>query len=81
MKLLEDVDYDNAGDTLPAIKDQVTKSDWGKHWGEPCEWYIKGCIVCDMWQLWTDVTGEVIEYEGHEEDCECSICPVDESAV
>ena len=68
---LEDIDYENG----------VTKSDWAEHWGKPCEWYTKGCIACDMWRLWTDVTGEVIEYEGHEEDCECSTCTADLSAL
>ena len=60
---------------------QITKSDWADHWGDPCEWYVKGCVVCDRWQLWTDITGEVIEYEAHEDDCECDECAVDESAV
>jgi len=53
---------------------RVTKEDWADYWGNPCEWYVLGCVICDRWKLWSDLTGEVIEYEAHEEDCECEEC-------
>ena len=55
-------------------KGQITKDDWAGYWGKPCEWYVLGCVICDRWKLWSDLTGEVIEYEAHEEDCECEEC-------
>ena len=58
---------------------QITKDEWAGYWGKPCEWDVMGCTICDRWKLWADLTGEVIEYEAHEEDCECNECVVDES--
>ena len=57
-----------------STKGQITKDDWAGCWGYPCEWYVLGCVICDRWKLWADLTGEVIEYEAHEEDCECEEC-------
>ena len=54
---------------------RITKDDWTYCWGKPCEWYVQGCVICDRWKLWTKLTGETIEYEAHEEDCECNECP------
>ena len=79
--LMEAIDPTDFEPNLWAIRGEITKADWAGYWGDPCEWYVKGCVVCDRWRLWTDLTGEVIEYEGHEDDCECCKCAVDESAV
>ena len=54
---------------------RITKDDWTYCWGKPCEWYVQGCVTCDRWKLWTKLTSETIEYEAHEEDCECNECP------
>lgn len=42
----------------------ITKNDWVKHWGLPCDLYLQCCPVCEAWDLWTEVTGETIEYQG-----------------
>ena len=60
---------------------RITKDDWTYCWGKPCEWYVQGCVTCDRWKLWTKLTGETIEYEAHEEDCECNECPTVEKRI
>ena len=42
----------------------ITKNDWVKLWGRPCDLYLQCCPVCEAWDLWTEVTGETIEYQG-----------------
>jgi len=46
----------------------ITRSNFSKHWGEPCKLYCDGCPTCNAWDDWTAMTGEVIKYEGHDED-------------
>ena len=60
---------------------RITKDDWTYCWGKPCEWYVQGCVTCDRWKLWTKLTGETIENEAHEEDCECNECPTVEKRI
>jgi hypothetical protein len=73
--LWDAINPDDLSSAVLYTKGQITKDDWAGYWGNPCEWYVLGCVICDRWKLWTELTGETIEYELHEEDCECNECP------
>lgn len=53
----------------------ITRSNFAKHWGEPCKLYCDGCPTCNAWDDWTAMTGEVIKYKGHDVAvCDCANC-------
>ena len=43
-----------------------------ENWGNPCDLYSKGCVICDAWDFWEITTGEKIEYQGRDVGvCDC----------
>ena len=52
----------------------ITRINWQKHFGSPCPDYCNECPTCIGWDLWSDITGERIEYEDHDYHCTCREC-------
>lgn len=57
----------------------ITKKAMIQYFGEPCEYYRRGCGTCDGWDLWARVTGEAIEYTDH--DCWGAWCKCSEGKL
>jgi hypothetical protein len=53
----------------------LTAREYANYYGEPCKDYCEGCAVCDMWDDWQKMTGDVLKYESHDiECCACKAC-------
>jgi hypothetical protein len=53
----------------------LTARGYADYYGKPCKVYCRGCAVCDMWDDWQEMTGDVVKYESHDiECCACDSC-------
>lgn len=73
--LWDAIDPFNFHSALLFTKGYITTAEWAEYWGDPCEAYTdRGCVCCDRWKLWSDLSGEPIKYASHEDDCLCPTC-------